>query len=326
MTEERKRLTRRSGTSAGPPSNGRSRGDGRSACGRRRAAGWRPRRRVSSAAAQGGADVELVVVQQAEMEAAVGGEPHAVAACRSTARSPGLMKPTTPRASGERDELRDSSDGSRAGQRRRAGRAPPRCVRGSRALRHESAAGDLRRVSPAPSGIVSMKRTCQGALERERRERDDVLVVEAADDDGVQLDRGEARRLRRLDAGPDLGERAPAHDARQALRVEAVEVDVDAAQAGRASVRSRDAAAGCRWSSSRGPARRECAPGARRSRRGRRAASARRRSGGTCGTRRRPRRAPPARSRRPSAARGPAAKRRPCSAACSRRSAGCSDR
>src|SRR6185295_5623663 len=71
-----------------------------------------------------------------------------------------------------------------------------------------------------------------GAIEGQRRERDDVLLVEAGRDHGVELDRAQARRLGRLDARPDLGERAPAHDARDARRVEAVDMHVDAAEAG----------------------------------------------------------------------------------------------
>src|SRR4029077_5504220 len=70
------------------------------------------------------------------------------------------------------------------------------------------------------------------ALDREARERDGVLaVVLSLDDDDAQLDRGEAWGLGGLYPAPDLVERAPAHEARQALAVEGVDVDVDAAEA-----------------------------------------------------------------------------------------------
>ena len=63
-------------------------------------------------------------------------------------------------------------------------------------------------------------------LERQRGEGSHVLVVVATRDHGVQLDRGQAGRLGRLDAGPDLRERAPAHHACEAVGIQGVEVDV----------------------------------------------------------------------------------------------------
>ena len=147
------------------------------------------------------------------------------------------MKPTTPRAPASAIVARLVG---RVARRRAACSGAERRLDARAGLR---AAARVRSraiacVSPVPNGMVSMKRTCQGRVERERRERHDVVLVEAADDDGVQLDGREARRLGGLDAGPDVGQRAPAHDARHALRIEAVEVDVDPAQAGRLQLAS----------------------------------------------------------------------------------------
>ena len=70
------------------------------------------------------------------------------------------------------------------------------------------------------------------AREGERRQGHDVLLVVAAGDDGVQLDRPETGCLGRLDAGPDLLHRSPAHEPGEADGVETVDVDVHAAETG----------------------------------------------------------------------------------------------
>ena len=123
--------------------------------------------------------------------------------------------------------MRDSSDGScgssgvQRAERRldAAARVSAFGTRPSRATRGRVAGAERHRLDEAH---------VPRPVERQCGERDDVVLVEAAHDDGVELDRREAGGLGGLDARPDLGERAPAHDARDALGIEAVEVDVEA--------------------------------------------------------------------------------------------------
>ena len=70
-------------------------------------------------------------------------------------------------------------------------------------------------------------------LAREGDQRDDLVVVHAAFDDRVELDGREPRRLGGEQAVHDLVEVAAAGDAPEAVGVEAVEADVEAAQTGR---------------------------------------------------------------------------------------------
>src|SRR5262249_59298937 len=79
--------------------------------------------------------------------------------------------------------------------------------------RDESPACDRLRV-PGAEGHGLDETDVPGPVEGERGERYHVVLVEPADDDGVQLDWSQACRLGRLDAGPDVGQRAPAHHAR----------------------------------------------------------------------------------------------------------------
>src|ERR1700683_60004 len=69
------------------------------------------------------------------------------------------------------------------------------------------------------------------ALEGQPREVHHIGLVVARSDDGVELDRREAGRLRRHDARPDFIEAAPSHLALYGLGIKAVEVHIDATQA-----------------------------------------------------------------------------------------------
>ena len=91
----------------------------------------------------------------------------------------------------------------------------------------------------------------QAVLARETGQRHDVAVRDAADGDRVDLDRSEAGPLGGLDAVQDPVQPVAAGHLAEALRVQRVEADVDAPQAGvdRAPAPARPAR--CRWSSGR---------------------------------------------------------------------------
>ena len=96
----------------------------------------------------------------------------------------------------------------------------------------------------ASSGMNSMKRTSTPALAAERGEVDDLVVVDAALDDGVDLHRVEAGLLGGLDAVEHVVELVAAgHLAGTSLAIERVEADVDPAQPGVAQLARRRAAA-----------------------------------------------------------------------------------
>ena len=159
----------------------------------RRAGGWRRLPR-GSAAAQRRAHVELVVVEQAEMEAAVGGEPHAVAGA-AVRLGHGADEADDAAAAGRRKFARLVRTGRAAEGLERAERRFD--ARARLGARHAGCDRDTSADSPAPSGISLDEAHVPGALERERGERHDVVVVEAADHHRVELDRARARRPRR---------------------------------------------------------------------------------------------------------------------------------
>src|SRR5262249_27626714 len=173
-------------------------------------------------AAERRADVDPAAVRQAEMEPPVGGETHAVA-------GPAIRF---------RDRADKPDDAARARQAMVA-RLVGRIAAGQRGqwaerlldartglgAADEAAARHLLRI-PGPERHGLDKAHVPRALEREGRQRNGVLLVEAAYQDRVQLDRYETRLLGRLDAGPDVCKRAPAHDLRDARGIEAVEVHV----------------------------------------------------------------------------------------------------
>ncbi len=65
------------------------------------------------------------------------------------------------------------------------------------------------------------------AIHREAGECDDVFFVVVANDDAVEFDRCEPGGLSGFDAGPDLLERAEAHDTFESDRVQRVHMNVD---------------------------------------------------------------------------------------------------
>ncbi len=75
---------------------------------------------------------------------------------------------------------------------------------------------------------------------RERGELDHVSVVVAAYDHGVELDRREPRGFRGENSRPDVGDGRVPHDTAEVLRIERIDVDVDAAEA-RGDERTREA-------------------------------------------------------------------------------------
>src|SRR5438093_12660625 len=111
-------------------------------------------------------------------------------------------------------------------QQRAEHRLDPRAALGARHEPGPRDRGDL--AAPEWHGLDEAD--VPVALERQGGEPDDVLLVEAADDDRIQLDRTQTGRLCGLDPGPDLRERAPAHYAREAIGVETVEMHVDPSQ------------------------------------------------------------------------------------------------
>ena len=285
----------RSGTSVGRRSYARSRDDGRSACARPRAAGCRRPRRIPPPPRSAARTSSSSSFRRQRWK-----RPSAVRRMRlhvpQYGSVTGLMKPITPRAPAPGSCATRRTD--RAARGAGAGRARPRSGARTRAD-GTSPSRAVRAVSPLPNGIVSMKRTCQARSSVSAASGTTSSSLKPRDDHGVQLDRREAGRLGGLDARPDLGERAPAHDAREPLGIEAVEVDVQRGGAPRGGAARPAPAAGRRWSSARGRGGRACAASRADDRRaGRRAAWARRRSGGSSGSRPRPPRAPPARSRR----------------------------
>ena len=173
-------------------------------------------------------DVELVVVQQAQVELAVGRQAHAVARA-----AVGLAH--------RRDEADDAAAAGEAEVARLVGGAS--C--GASGSSGPSSASIRRRVSavgtncdsatwaasPPPSGISSMKRTCQSRSCARARELHHVHVVVVAGDRAVELDRDEPGLLRRRDAGLHLLERGEAHQLLEPLGVERVHVDVEPPQA-----------------------------------------------------------------------------------------------
>ena len=164
------------------------------------------------------------------------------------------MKPTTPRAARAGGSCATRRTG-RAGGAAAAGRAPPRCAR-----RRLGAAARGRRARRA-CGLAGAERHrldeahVPRALERERGERHDVVLVEAAHDDGVQLDRREARPPRRPRCPPRCRRAMPQRMTRATRSGSRVSRwTFTRRRPARARARARAAAAGCRWSSWRGRA------------------------------------------------------------------------
>src|SRR5438552_10096885 len=178
-------------------------------------------------AAQRGPHVDLVVAQQTEVETAVGCEPHPVAAV-AVRFGDGADEPDHTASSRQAVVARlvsrvDGGQGSERSERGLDAGAVLRVRDEPRAChRRDLAAPERHRLDEADVPL---------ALERQGGQRDDVLLVEATDDDRVQLDGLQSGGLGRLDARPDLRERPPAHDPRQAIRIETVDVDVDAPEA-----------------------------------------------------------------------------------------------
>src|SRR5262245_3544174 len=159
-----------------------------------------------AAAAERRADVDLVVVQQAEVEPPVGGETHAVACPAIRLRDRADEPDDAARA--RQAMVARLVGGIAAGQRGQwAQRLLDACT--GLGAADEAAARHLLRI-PGPERHGLDEAHVTGAREREGRQRNGVLLVEAAYQDRVQLDRYETRLLGRLDAGPDVCERAPA--------------------------------------------------------------------------------------------------------------------
>ena len=72
----------------------------------------------------------------------------------------------------------------------------------------------------------------QVALARKLRQRLDFVVVDAADDDGVDFDGVKAEFLGQADAGQDLVQTVAPGDLPEVVAVERIEAEADAAQAG----------------------------------------------------------------------------------------------
>ena len=82
-----------------------------------------------------------------------------------------------------------------------------------------------------------MKRRLRLPLAGELGQRLDFVVVDAADDDRVDLDRVQAKFLRQADAGQDLVQAVAAGDLLEIVAVERIQAEADAAQAGLAQRR-----------------------------------------------------------------------------------------
>ena len=147
--------------------------------------------RDAAARAQRLLDVELVVVEQAQVELAVGGEAHAVAgpAVRLAHRRDEADHAVA--AVGEA-EVAGLVGRARARQRLERRRAPPRSAAASRRSGTNCDRATCA-VSPPPSGISSMKRTCQPRSRAQPRELHHVGVVVVARHGAVELDRHAAR-------------------------------------------------------------------------------------------------------------------------------------
>ena len=102
--------------------------------------------------------------------------------------------------------------------------------------------------------MSSMKRTSTPLLPGEADEVEDLVVVDAPDDDGVDLDRGEPGRPGGVEAGEDAVEARPPGDRFEAVPAERVQADRHPREPGRLEARPRIRPGAGRWSS--GPGRR----------------------------------------------------------------------
>ena len=94
-----------------------------------------------------------------------------------------------------------------------------------------------------------MKRTCQGWAQRQAGQLGNILLVEAARHDGVDLDRREPGCFGRVYAVQHLVQMSPARDAMKAVGIQRVDADVDALQTRRLSAAAPDQPGAGRWSS-----------------------------------------------------------------------------
>src|SRR6185503_19981680 len=88
-----------------------------------------------------------------------------------------------------------------------------------------------------PDGVLAdghelHEATNDDPLRAEANQLDPLVFVEAADDDRVDLDLGDAGRARGLDVAQHALEIAPSGDAGEALAAQAFEADVDGRQPG----------------------------------------------------------------------------------------------
>ena len=82
----------------------------------------------------------------------------------------------------------------------------------------------------SPTGISSMKRTCHGWSSVSRAKSTDLVVVDAAHHDHVELDRIEARRSRGVRPRDRIEAEIAPRDRRDAIGAQAVDADVDAVE------------------------------------------------------------------------------------------------
>ena len=110
--------------------------------------------------------------------------------------------------------------------------APYRRSTAWRISRCETTCAMLHRVAP-PTSMYSMKRTSAPAPAGELQQVGDLVVVVAANDDGVELDRVEASLRRRGDPLQHFGVPRAARERHHALGPERVEADRDPTQSRR---------------------------------------------------------------------------------------------
>ena len=201
------------------------------------------------AAAQLGAEIGFVERKETRAELAFRGEPHAIAVVAERlgdARDHADVADAV--AIDETFRRLDVLAVIRALRRRVRAGTPRRCARGSR--RRARPCRSLH--SPcASSGMNSMNRTADTVVAAEAREVDDLVVVDAAHHDRVDLDRREAGVARRVDPGKHAVELVALRQREEAVATQRVERHVDALQTRRPRDRARARAGARRSSSSR---------------------------------------------------------------------------
>jgi hypothetical protein len=183
--------------------------------------------RLAAARAQRLLHVELVVVQQAQVELAVGGEAHAVAgAAVGLAHGRDEADHAAPVREAEVLRLVGGALGRQRLERAELALDPAPRLGGGDELRERH----VRRLAASERHQLD-EPDVPVAFERAAREVHDDRIVVIAGHGAIDLDRDEARLDRGRDAGLHLLDRGEAHQLLEPLGIERVKVDVEPLQA-----------------------------------------------------------------------------------------------